>query len=233
LPLSRCGSACVDHQTSFFHCGGCNQACDAGQECSGGNCGCGGGRADCGGSCIDVQSDPANCGGCGMACAAGQRCEGGACQCADGGSVCGGRCVDTTADPANCGGCWRVCVPGQACIDGGCDCGSASVSFGGDVAPILARSCTAMGCHGAVAPKQGLVLTTSAAYGSLVDVTAAQCNDGRKRVAPGDPAGSYIIHKLVGANMCFGSQMPKAGFGLPDTDVALISNWICNGAPNN
>jgi hypothetical protein len=52
-------------------------------------------------------------------------------------------------------------------------------------------------------------------------------------VKPGAPASSYLMDKLLGANLCMGSQMPKAGQSLPSTQIDTIRNWICQGAPNN
>ena len=88
-----------------------------------------------------------------------------------------------------------------------------------------------MGCHGGVRPQAGLGLTVAAAYDDLVDVTASQCNDGRKLVDPGDPAGSYLMDKLLGVDLCAGGQMPKTGQSLSSQELETISNWICAGAP--
>ena len=63
-------------------------------------------------------------------------------------------------------------------------------------------------------------------------MAAAECNDGRKRVLPGQPADSYIIQKMMNVNLCFGSKMPKLGV-LPTGDIQTIADWICEGAPNN
>jgi hypothetical protein len=41
------------------------------------------------------------------------------------------------------------------------------------------------------------------------------------------------MDKLLGANLCSGSQMPKAGQSLPAGDLAKISDWICQGAKQN
>jgi hypothetical protein len=49
-------------------------------------------------------------------------------------------------------------------------------------------------------------------------------------VQPGDPSGSYLIQKLLGRDLCSGSQMPKAGVTLPSADMAMLSAWICQGA---
>jgi hypothetical protein len=41
------------------------------------------------------------------------------------------------------------------------------------------------------------------------------------------------MHKLLGTELCSGSQMPKAGQSLPANQLALISDWICQGAKDN
>jgi hypothetical protein len=81
--------------------------------------------------------------------------------------------------------------------------------------------------------QQGLNLSSGMSYSELVNVAASQCNDGRKLVVPNTPSTSYLMQKLVGVDMCTGSQMPKAGQGLPSPQIQTIAAWICNGAPNN
>jgi hypothetical protein len=81
--------------------------------------------------------------------------------------------------------------------------------------------------------QQGLNLSTGKSYSNLVNVSAGECSDGRKRVVPGSPPTSYLVQKLTGVNMCSGSQMPKQGQGLPSAQTQTIVNWICSGAPNN
>jgi hypothetical protein len=53
------------------------------------------------------------------------------------------------------------------------------------------------------------------------------------RVLPGDPSRSYLMQKLMGVNLCFGTQMPKAGISLSREDLNVIGGWICAGAPND
>jgi hypothetical protein len=81
-------------------------------------------------------------------------------------------------------------------------------------------------------PKEGLDLSVGKSYADLVNVAASQCST-RKLVLPGDPANSYLMQKMLGVNMCSGSQMPKAGVTIPGNELQAISNWICAGAPNN
>ena len=200
------------------------------------------------GACVDTASNARHCGACGVACPAGAGCEQGACRCSgnailcDGqcsttcncaGEICSGACVDTQADARHCGGCGVVCAAGQRCEAGACKCAQPGVSFAKDVAPILASGCAQNGCHGKTAPKEGLALTSDRAFDALVSVNAAQCNDGRKRVTPGNAGASYLIDKLLGVDMCKGSQMPKAGQSLPPSQLETISAWVCNGALKN
>jgi len=53
------------------------------------------------------------------------------------------------------------------------------------------------------------------------------------RVVPGDPHGSYLIHKLEGRSDIIDSRMPLGGPFLTQTDIDVIRTWIAQGAPNN
>lgn len=188
----------------------------------------------CGGAtCVELATDPAHCGACGNACEAGGVCVGGNCAASCGMlDTCGGTCVDLDTDAENCGACGNVCAAGQSCVAGKCSCGTATVSFSADVQPIFSASCSGAGCHKGVNPQAGLDLSAGKSYAALVGVDASQCKDGRKRVLAGDPAGSYLVDKMMGVDLCSGSVMPKNG-SLPTAELETIANWICAGAPNN
>jgi hypothetical protein len=49
------------------------------------------------------------------------------------------------------------------------------------------------------------------------------------RVLPGNSNSSYLINKLTGLNMCFGSKMPKFG-SLSPTEIDTVRAWIDSGA---
>ncbi|HXK19809.1 MAG TPA: hypothetical protein VNG33_18485 [Polyangiaceae bacterium] len=232
--LVECGGACVDLASTAEHCGSCGNACPSQQVCLMGKCASGcGGLTQCGGSCVDTQTSPLNCGGCGKPCASGTTCSAGSCGCANGGELCGTACVDTKTDTKNCGACGKACGAGEACAAGVCACSaSGAVSFSKDVAPVLAGACTAAGCHAGVKPKENLSLESAKSYAGLVNVASTECS-GRKLVAPSDPGNSYLMQKLLGVQLCTGTQMPKAGQSLPQNQLNLISGWICSGAPNN
>ncbi len=81
-------------------------------------------------------------------------------------------------------------------------------------------------------PASGMNLSSGASYSQIVNVTATQCMDGRKRVLPGQPSVSYLMDKIMGVDLCLGTQMPKIG-SLSPTEMQTLSNWICAGALNN
>jgi hypothetical protein len=100
------------------------------------------------------------------------------------------------------------------------------------VQPIFTASCASNGCHKGMNAQQNLDLTVGKSYQALVNVTAQQCNDGRKRVLPGQPSESYLIDKIMDVDICGGTQMPKLN-ALPAAQIETITNWICGGAPDN
>lgn len=69
----KCGTACVDLQTSEQHCVTCGTNCAAGLTC----CGTGNG-------CVDTKTDDNNCGSCGNKCKSNETCKNSAC-CPNGG----------------------------------------------------------------------------------------------------------------------------------------------------
>jgi alpha-tubulin suppressor-like RCC1 family protein len=87
---TRCGSTCVDVQTSPSHCGRCANVCPSGARstatCAAGVCGlsCAAGFGDCDGfasnGCeVDTSSSPQHCGRCGNVCGSTGRCNAGVC----------------------------------------------------------------------------------------------------------------------------------------------------------
>jgi hypothetical protein len=89
-------------------------------------------------------------------------------------------------------------------------------------------------CHNAVGGRfNGLVLTGDVAHGNLVNV-GSRGKPGAIRVIPGDPANSYLIHKLEGRPGIVGERMPRgAGPFLSDGQISVIKRWIELGAAND
>jgi len=149
-----------------------------------------------------------------------------------GGSACG----DMQTDVKNCGACGNLCAPGQACEAGACKCGVGANATFADVQAIFSKSCgSAGGCHNKTNPAGQLDLRVGNSYAALVDMNTSYCQDGRKRVVPGEPSESYLIDKIMNTDLCNlpnGSKSAKMppGSTLPAADLETISNWICAGA---
>jgi hypothetical protein len=72
-------------------------------------------------------------------------------------------------------------------------------------------------------------MSAEGTYDSLVGVGSSQ-KPGVLRVAPGDPANSYLIQKLEGRSDISGVRMPILGPYLTDGQLASIRRWIELGA---
>lgn len=71
------------------------------------------------------------------------------------------------------------------------------------------------------------------AFDSLVNTSSGQ-RPGTPRVAPGNPDGSYIIHKVEGRVGITGRRMPFNGPPyLTDGQILILRRWIQTGAPRN
>jgi hypothetical protein len=107
--------------------------------------------------------------------------------------------------------------------------GAAGLSFAADVwEPILVTQC---GCH-QVGASGGLLMGMDAAsaYASMVNVASS---NGMPYVTPGDPANSYLFHKVDGTQVEAGgggSTMPLGAPMLGQPDIDAIAAWIADGA---
>lgn len=112
----------------------------------------------------------------------------------------------------------------------GVACSGASPSFMNDVHPILKGCGGGELCHGGLA-------SGAWPYTSLVNVKVSRdrCDPSAVIVAPGNLAQSYLMNKLTGVGICPGtSRMPPNGLPpLPQHEIQLIADWICQGARNN
>lgn len=90
-------------------------------------------------------------------------------------------------------------------------------------------------CHTNVGrnPAGGLNLLSSVAYDQLVNVPSLQRTDLR-RVNPGNPDASYLVHKVDGRAGIVGRRMPIGGPPfLTDGQILILRRWIELGAPRN
>lgn len=91
------------------------------------------------------------------------------------------------------------------------------VNYETQIRPLIVENC--LDCHNQDTRKGGLSLAT---YADILEGG----KDGPV-VRPGNGANSLIIHRLTGA---VGEQMPKDGVPLDAPDVALVRQWIDQGA---
>lgn len=107
----------------------------------------------------------------------------------------------------------------------------AAPSFSREVLPTLQRRCVA--CHITGSEPGQLSLVPRQAYAQLVGRRSVQ--SALMRVERGNPARSYMMHKLRGTQASVkgaGLKMP-IGAPLDDASMAKIERWIRAGAPNN
>ena len=96
---------------------------------------------------------------------------------------------------------------------------------------IFTPTCGAIGCHDPLGRQENMILTAGHSYADTVGVGSNQM-PSLKRVAPLDPANSYLYRKITGAGIT-GDRMPQGGPYLTDAQTKLVRDWIRRGAPND
>ena len=136
---------------------------------------------------------------------------------------------------AGCGG--ATVMPGGG-DDGDSDGGSNgdTISFASDVQPILTMFCAT--CHmetGAADtndPSIALRLTEAEALDGLIGGMSVQ-NPSFSFVVPGDSSSSLLFLKISMVDPPVGDRMPFALAPLEDDEIAIIREWIDQGAAAN
>jgi hypothetical protein len=96
---------------------------------------------------------------------------------------------------------------------------------------IFTPTCARLGCHDPLGRQEQQILSPGVAYNNVVNVPSTEM-PSLVRVAPADPANSYLYRKIVGAGIT-GDRMPQGGPFLTDAQITLVRNWIRRGAPND
>ena len=96
---------------------------------------------------------------------------------------------------------------------------------------VFTPSCATIACHDPLGQQSQMVLTAGRAYESTVGVSSVEMPQLR-RVAPNDPANSYLYRKITGAGIT-GDRMPQGRPPLSDAQIRLVRDWIRRGAPND
>jgi hypothetical protein len=92
-------------------------------------------------------------------------------------------------------------------------------------------NCTVIACHDPIGQQSGMILTPDRAYAMIVNVPSVE-NPSLRRIAPKDPANSYLYRKIVGAGIT-GDRMPLTYPPLSEAKLSLVRDWIRRGAPND
>lgn len=104
--------------------------------------------------------------------------------------------------------------------------GALTADFASIQAQVFTPICSV--CHAGGAAPEGLRLDSTNSYALLVGVPSTEA-PGIQRVKPSDPNNSYIIQKLQG-HAAVGAQMPLGGPPLSAAVIAVIGQWITDGA---
>lgn len=109
------------------------------------------------------------------------------------------------------------------------------VSFRMDVLPLFGRPFgqAGCGCHQPSSRRTTGIDATGLDLSSYTSVMAGGTSSGDTVVIPGDPCGSLIVQKTGGAPPS-GARMPSDGPPyLSPSELALIKDWIVEGAREN
>ena len=107
---------------------------------------------------------------------------------------------------------------------------------------IFDQSCAVSGCHDSQTTRGELLLERGASYDNLVNRVPTNADAGaagwhRVTVTDGthgDPATSYLVHKLTGdLGPGFGKRMPFNRPRLDDALVDVVRRWVEAGAPTD
>jgi hypothetical protein len=116
------------------------------------------------------------------------------------------------------------------------------VTFSADIAPILAGSCgLSSACHSDNAPSDQGYLGSNAAMTLQQNVNVAATREpAMKRIAPGDPEHSFLMHKVDGTLQCSllscavdescGDPQPQGATTLSQSLRDELRRWIAQGA---
>lgn len=99
-------------------------------------------------------------------------------------------------------------------------CDPDSVYFQNQILPLIVSNCATSGCHDAASASDGVVLTN---YANII-------NTGDVR--PGNPGNSELYEVLIDNDPDKRMPPPPAS-PMSAANIALIQQWIQQGAPNN
>ena len=130
--------------------------------------------------------------------------------------------------------CSSIANADQADADGdgvGDACDVAAVSFSNQIQVIFNANCTSCHISGGIADTI-MHLNAEESFDALVNRPSVQ-DTSLTRVVPADSSASLLFLKVSSDSPPVGSRMPLGGIPLSQADIALIRDWIDQGAPDN
>ena len=115
---------------------------------------------------------------------------------------------------------------GRPLPPGGAPSGALTADFASIQEHVLTPICTV--CHAGASAPEGLRLDAANSYALLVGVPSTEV-PSILRAKPGDPDNSYLVQKLEG-HASVGARMPFGGPYLDAATIAVIRQWISDGA---
>lgn len=110
-----------------------------------------------------------------------------------------------------------------------------TISYSQEVQPIYDAHCTschAAGGFGSTFGGGSMVLTSGQSHATTVDQASAQRPD-LLLIKPGDSASSLLFLKVSQDTPPSGETMPLFGDRLSSTELAILKDWIDQGAADN
>jgi len=111
---------------------------------------------------------------------------------------------------------------------------SGVVSFATDIQPIFTAQCARCHTPGGIADLAGIDarLLEGEAYDDIVNIMSVQ-QEEFVLVVPGDSAASLLFLKISSSSPPVGNRMPLFSTPLSSGEIALIRDWIDQGAQDN
>ena len=111
--------------------------------------------------------------------------------------------------------------------------GNSDATFSRVQREVFTPQCAIPGCHGGTAAdaQENMPLGEGLSYDAIVQVPSRQM-PSLLRVAPGDPANSYLVRKITPGSSIDGAPMPF-GATITDADRQLVREWVARGAPRD
>jgi hypothetical protein len=103
------------------------------------------------------------------------------------------------------------------------------VSFSDDIFPILDQGC---GCHSPKSTSPGAIESTGFSVASFATIMRGGQKSGTQIVVAEDPCASQLYQKCSEAPP-YGSRMPLYGPYLSPSQLAVLHDWIAEGAREN